>query len=231
MEINTSSQAASLTGATAGAREGSQLDRDAFMQLLVTQLQNQDPLDPMDPREMVTQLSELTSVEHLMGIEQQLTALDTGMASLANVQASNFVGSQVVADGSSLHLDTQGSATGSFTLPAAADRVEVAIRDSSGQTVQTLNLGRTAAGGHDFVWDGQSAGGERLTAGHYSVDVRATGANGQPLSVSTQVTGVVQAVRYDRGMTELSVGDRHFRLSDVVSVGLRSTQASEGATL
>ncbi len=199
--------------------EGSQtLGRDAFMRLLITQLENQDPLDPMDSQQTVTQLSQLTSVEHLMGIEQRMGALEIATASFANTQVASLLGKEVVATGENLRLDQMGVASGAYDLSAPATDVTITIRDAAGNTVRTVELGAQSAGPHDYTWDGLDGAGTRLPPGRYTMSVSAEGAEGEAVAVSNEIRGRVDGVSYESGFPELSVGGAKVLLGDVREV-------------
>lgn len=206
------------------------LDRDAFLKLLVTQLENQDPLDPMDSREMITQLSELSSVEYLMGIERKLGSLELAGAGSANTEAASLVGKEVVVDGSGMSYDGAGAATASYTLPAAASSVSVTVRNAAGEVVNVAELGARGAGQHDFNWDGSTAAGGRGEPGNYRISVAAVDQNGQSLVTSTDVRGVVQSVSYENGFPELRIGSTSALLGDVRSIGSASTGYGVGGS-
>ncbi|MEM6960608.1 MAG: FlgD immunoglobulin-like domain containing protein [Myxococcota bacterium] len=191
------------------------LDRDAFMQLLVAQLQNQDPLDPMDSREMITQLSELTSVEELQSMSYRLETLEVGLASIANTQVSSLAGHTVVADSSAIVLDTTGDGSTSFELIGRANEVNVEIRDSAGRLVRTMQLGDTFPGRHEVRWDGVDDIGQRMPPGRYTANVTAKDADGYSVEVSNELTGVVESVSYEHGYPELIVGQSRVLLGDV----------------
>ena len=116
--------------------DNSRLDKEAFMKLLVAELRHQDPLDPMEAREMVTQLSELTSVEKLSTIEQRLAALEIGTAGMANTEAAGLLGRTVTAETRRMPLGELGPASGSFSLASPASEVSATIRDASGRVVR-----------------------------------------------------------------------------------------------
>jgi flagellar basal-body rod modification protein FlgD len=206
-----------LTG-SAPTTPKSTLDRDAFLRLLVTQLQNQDPLDPMDAREMVTQLSELTGVEKLESIEAQLGALQIASAGIANVQASGLVGRTVTADLSSLRVEETGNATGAYTLAGRAQSVTITIYDADGNALRTIERPGGAAGSHTYEWDGLDDEGNRVPPGRYRVELEATGESGAPVEARSEVRGMVTSVTYDGGYPELRIGDTRVLLGDVKSI-------------
>ncbi|MDH5671867.1 MAG: flagellar hook assembly protein FlgD [Myxococcales bacterium] len=194
------------------------LDRDAFMQLLVAELRNQDPLNPMESREMVSQLSELTGVEKLTEIGQSLQILGAETAGIASMQTASLVGKTVTASGKSLYLDPIGPAETSFTLNGRAEGVTVSIRNAAGREVRTLELGDTYPGTHGIFWDGNEGDGNRADPGLYSIDVTAVDAAGLPVATSSEVVGVVNSVSYDNGYPELQIGSSSIPLSNIISI-------------
>lgn len=220
MEIDSRNQLAAPTASSIQRtdQDNQAMGKDAFMKLLVAQLQNQDPLDPMDAREMVTQLSELTSVEKLAGIEHRLTALEISNAGMANTQVANLVGKTVTADASSMRLEDAGKASTVFTLEGRAEKITATIRDEHGRAIRTVELGPHYPGNVTFEWDGMNDEGTRMPPGRYSVELRAESAEGTPVPTSTELTGVVSGVSYENGYPELMVGDARLLLGDVTSI-------------
>jgi flagellar basal-body rod modification protein FlgD len=194
------------------------MGRDAFMKLLVHQLQNQDPLEPMDAREMVTQLSELTSVEQLVSIEQRLGHLEIATAGIGNTQAAGLVGRTVVANADRLSLGDTGPARGAFVVEGSSATTEITIRDAAGDVVRTISLGGQTPGTHVYEWDGNGENGERLPAGRYEMTVVAKDAEGHPVTTSTRIEGRVARVTYENGYPELVVGEATVMLGDVLSI-------------
>ena len=219
MDIGTNALAAPTASARSQqTQEAGAMGRDDFMKLLITQMQNQDPLDPMKAEQMVSQLSELTSVEELVAIEGRMQALEVGIASVANTQVSGLVGKTATADGSMLRLVEGEGASSSFQLAQGADEVTVTIRDANGNAVRTLDLGAQPAGNVDFDWDGLDENGQPMEAGRYRMEISAKNANGQSVSVDTDVTGIVTSVDYEGGYPELVIGERRVALGDVQSI-------------
>lgn len=215
---NTTAANQSSAVSSSDPNANSQLGKDAFMKLLVAQLKNQDPLDPMNPRDMVTQLSQLTSVEHLMGIESRLDTLGRTSSAELNAQATSFVGKRVVADSSNLRLDGTGGTSGSFTTSSAADSTKLVIRDAAGKAVRTVTLGATGAGVQRFDWDGRSDAGARLPAGSYRFTVSASDGDGRSVPTSTRIEGNVDSVSFKPSGPALVVDGTEVSLSDVQQV-------------
>ncbi|MDD9942993.1 MAG: hypothetical protein OXU20_18275 [Myxococcales bacterium] len=195
-----------------------ELDRESFMKLLVAELKNQDPLEPLQAREMVTQLSQLTSVEKLINIEQGIAAVQAETAGVASTQLSSLVGRQVTADVSAVDLGQTGGVTSQFNVQSRAAEVEVTIREPTGEVIRVVKLGDTFPGLRSFSWDGNNESGERMPPGRYGVEVSGRDADGLQVVTSTEVSGIVSAVSYDTGLPQLVMGNTKVMLGDVTSI-------------
>ncbi len=196
------------------------LGRDAFMQLLVAQLKNQDPLEPADSKEMITQLSQLTSVEELVTMGNRIRNVEAAMSSVSSTQVSSLVGKTVTADASTLWLEETGNSTGSFDLNARAESVTVTVRDAEGRAIRHIDLGDGYPGQQEVTWDGNDDSGNRVAPGRYSIEIAAKDAAGNPVGTSTEVTGRVSRVDYSTGFPELLIGAARVRLGDVTSIAM-----------
>jgi flagellar basal-body rod modification protein FlgD len=163
-----------------------------FLNLLVTQLKNQDPLNPMDNSQMTTQLSQISTVSGIEKLNATMEKLLGNYAGTQTMQAAAMIGKTVLTAGNAMQLDAYG-AVGGVTLDAAADKVTVSIMNSAGTVVQTQNLGAQAAGTVNFAWDGNSDAGVALADGKYSFSVKATQA-GNEVKSTTLEAGTVNAV-------------------------------------
>lgn len=196
------------------------MGRDAFMKLLVAQLRNQDPNAPVDSKEFITQLSQLTSVEQLITMSDRLASLEVGMASLANTQVSSIVGRNVDAESKSVYLGDTGSTSVPVTLAGRAANVIATFRNEAGEVVGKIQLGDTFPGTRSITWDGTGADGQRAPAGRYTVSVTATDASGRPVEANTRVSGVVREISYANGYPEVVIGEARVMLGDVTSIGM-----------
>ena len=193
---NTSNSTSSLFGAQrTSATETKSASEDMqtrFLSLLMTQLKNQDPLNPTDANQMTAQLSQISTVS---GIEKLNASMDKLLASYAgtqNMQAAAMIGKTVLVAGNGLALGENGT-VGGVNLESAAQRVSVAIKDASGKVVLTQELGAQAAGITNFVWDGKNDAGEALAPGNYSFSV--TASNGDnAVKVAALEAGMVNAL-------------------------------------
>ena len=195
------------------------LGADAFMKLLVAQLKNQDPNSPSDPKDMVTQLSQLTGVQRLVDLTDRVQALEATSMGMASTQASDLIGKPIVADGTHMRLNDQGSVDATFTIASPAKSITVTITDSSGKVVRTAQMDATPAGTRTFTWDGREDNGMRAPSDRYSISYSAVDDAGHPIPVTTDVSGVVSSVSYDNGYPELVVGAARVMLGDVHSIG------------
>lgn len=210
----------STPSAPEAQRPAQEIGRDAFMKLLVTQLRNQDPLDPTDAKEFVTQLSQLTGVEQLVGIGERIAALEIATAGIANTQVASLTGRTVTANANALRLGHEGAASTVFQLDGRASQVTVTIRDETGRVVRTMQLGDTFAGTHALEWDGNDDTGARAAPGRYQIEVEAKDEAGHSVTTSTRITGPVTGVSYENGYPELIVGEARVMLGDVVSIAM-----------
>lgn len=174
--------------------------QDRFMTLLVTQMKNQDPLNPMDNAQVTSQLAQLSTVTGIDKLNTTLEALQGNYQSSQSVAAAGMIGHGVFVPGSSVNL-SEGKGLLGVELTESADKVEVTIRDAAGKAVHTMDLGSQTAGTVPLAWDGKTDAGTTAPDGKYTFDVNATRGGekmtaltslsfGQVLSVSTGAGGV-----------------------------------------
>lgn len=211
--LNSSSSASSTSSTTT-----SEDIQNRFLTLLVAQLENQDPLNPLDNTEITSQLSQMSTVQ---GIEQLNTKLSSLVESLANsqaVQASALIGNTVLVPGSNLTL-SEGEAYGGVNLASAADQVTVNILDSTGKVIQTQTLGANEAGNVLFSWDGSTSSGTTATDGAYTFKVTATKGTTSVTTEALQLGTVSALTRNTSGNFVLDLGSLgKFDFDDVQQV-------------
>lgn len=185
----------------------SELDQDAFLSLLTSELQNQDPLEPMDNSDMVSQLAEFANLEQITAMSETLSDVSTLLAGQSVMLATSYIGMEVTAGGNT--LSKQGdSVTGcDYTLPYDADKLSVSIYNEDGNIVTTETVGATEAGTHSFKWDGTDFNGNAAPDGNYRFVFAAQDANGESFPVSTEITGTVSGVTTENGQTVLELED------------------------
>ncbi|MFZ5484331.1 MAG: flagellar hook assembly protein FlgD [Pseudomonadota bacterium] len=167
---------------------GVQEIQERFLSLLVTQLKNQDPMNPMENAELTSQLAQMSTVEGVNNLNTTMNELLNGFYATQNLQAASLIGHQVLADGDLIGL-YEGQAGGGVNLEKSADAVVVTIEDAAGEVVKTIDLGPQSAGITHFVWDGTDDAGNALPEGDYRMNVLASQAGGTvpatTLSLST----------------------------------------------
>jgi flagellar basal-body rod modification protein FlgD len=161
------------SGSSASGKSTSEEIQNRFLTLLVAQLENQDPLNPLENTEMTNQLAQMSTVQGIEQLNTTLGALVTSMADTQAVQASALIGKTVLVPGTNLPL-SGGEAFGGVYLASPADAVTVKVYDASGNLVQTQSLGAAEAGNLLFSWDGATASGETAPDGNYSFKVSAS---------------------------------------------------------
>lgn len=171
VQTDTTSLVSSLY-ANSGA-SGTEELQDRFLTLLVTQLKNQDPMNPMENAELTSQLAQLSTVEEIGKLNQSMTDLLASFKTNQSIQAASLVGKNVLAEGNSIQLGGEG-ALGGMDLAATADKVVVEIRDADGNLVRAMELGEQPAGLSHFIWDGLNQSGEAVAEGMYQFSVTAS---------------------------------------------------------
>lgn len=186
--------------------------QDRFLTLLITQLQNQDPLNPMENDQITSQLAQLSTVQGIQQLNDTLLALSGQMDMSHSMQAANLIGKPVLVPGSKISL---GSDVDDPTIKVAtpfgvdlmsgADNVVVTILDSGGSAVREMELDITEAGVYSFEWDGRDKAGLALPDGAYQVEVKASLADA-PIAAEALRYGIVDSVAYTTKGLRLDLG-------------------------
>lgn len=198
---NTASQALldSVNGKKNTAKGSVDDAQDRFMTLLVTQMKNQDPLNPMDNAQVTSQMAQLSTVTGIDKLNNTLESLIGSVQTGQSYQASSMIGHNVLVSGNEVRTNGAGGYFG-VDLPIGADKLTVTIKDSAGSTVRTIALGAQEAGTLPLSWDGFADDGSVAKAGSYKFDVTATtsgqsvAADGlsyaQVMSISNNASGI-----------------------------------------
>jgi len=188
-----------------------------FLTLLMTQLKNQDPLNPTDANQMTTQLSQISTVSGIEKLNASMDKLLASYSSTQNMQAAAMIGKTVLTAGNALELGAEG-AIGGISLDAAAERVTVTIKDASGKVVQTQELGKQAAGVVNFVWDGKSDAEAALPAGNYTFAVEASNGS-DPVKTTALAAGMVSALTLTTDGVSLQLANnKSVAYSDILQI-------------
>jgi flagellar basal-body rod modification protein FlgD len=187
-----------------------------FLTLLTTQLQNQNPLDPLDTNQFTQQLVQFASVEQQLKTNDQLTTLVSLQQTAQSTQALTFVGKTAVVDGSTATM-TNASATWQLGLPTNSN-VTVSIASSTGQNVFTGNYAVGAGDNQAFTWNGKGTDGSQWPDGKYTLTATALDTAGNPVAVSTRLQGVVDSVDLTQSPPLLSIGGQNYTVNQVQSI-------------
>jgi flagellar basal-body rod modification protein FlgD len=195
-----------------------EMGQDAFLKLLVAQLQNQDPTGQgQDPNQMVQQLTAYSSLEQATKTNTLLGAIQGQNNGLAQFQAAALVGRTVKVTGSGFALQG-GKSTMALNLSGDA-KVVLTVKDANGKVITTLDQGQLGKGLHNVNWDGTDANGNKVADGTYSVTIAATDpGTGKSVDVATAFLMKVDAVSFANGQILLQSGAATFLLSDVIEI-------------
>lgn len=212
-------------------RGNSDLGKTAFLELMMAQLQHQDPLNPVADTDFTAQLAQFSSLEQLTNINTGVETLNTGTERQQMLEAVSFIGKEITAAGNSLSKKDGKISSLSFELSEAAADVTVNIFDSNGNIVDTIEMGQLQSGSYDVDWDGQDENGSELADGVYLVFMGAENAEGNPIMVSPEATGIVEGVEVVGSSYYLRLEDGRkvdlVQISEVVSPGTEEKEESE----
>ncbi len=200
-------------------------DLNRFLNMLVTQLQHQDPLDPMDANEFTSQLVQFASVEQQIYANAHLESL-IGMQEVSQVASMvDYLNTTIQANGNTFYLEN-GNAKFSYALEANAKETTINIVNEDGETVFTTS-GETEIGYHEYVWDGRDSQGNQVEDGIYGVKVTAVDAQGDLVNIGQTIYGRVTGAGADNGDVVLYLGDAiAVPLDAVLSVNETKTNTS-----
>ncbi len=212
----TTSAAAASTGTASSAQQQLAGNFNTFLTLLTTQLQNQDPLNPMDSNQFTQQLVEFSQVEQQINTNDNLKTLIGQGTSQTGAYAVSYLGKAVtVSNGQAPLADSQ--AIWAYNLNTTAVNTQLTVTDANGNVVYT-GAGETASGAHAFTWDGKNANGTQLPDGTYKLSVAATASDGSTVTTSVTSTGVVSEVDMTGASPVLMVGPMPVQLTDIAGV-------------
>jgi flagellar basal-body rod modification protein FlgD len=188
---------------------------DQFLLLLTAQLQNQNPLDPLDTNQFTQQLVQFAQVEQQINMNSALNQLITLQQNTQTTQAISLVGATVTVDGATARL-ANGAAAWSFS-PDKTGTATLTVKDSSGQVVYSAD--RTVSpGDQTFVWDGKNNSGTRMPDGKYTLSVSLKDTSGTSTALSVEHTGVVEGVDLTKSPPTLTIDGLEYTLDQIKEV-------------
>jgi flagellar basal-body rod modification protein FlgD len=214
------SAASSITTTSPSAQPtpGGPLGQDEFLKLLVTQLKNQDPLNPMQGADFAAQLAQFSSLQQLTQINQNLRGQAAGTTALTLAMntglAASLIGKTVLATGNQVDIPASGPASVSVDVGGTGGAATLTLLDATGNPIETESLGNVGGGRQTLSWQPPSD----LASGPYTYAVTVTGANGVSVPVTTFTSGVVTGLHFGGGGVVLRVGDLSISASSLVDV-------------
>ena len=194
------------------------LDKDDFLNLLVAQLQHQDPLNPAEGTEFTAQLAQFSSLEQLSNINNNLENMELFQTAMTNSQAVSYIGKEITAQGNAVQLESGRSAACHFELDAPAALAAVTVYDASGGFVRSFETGPLSSGRQSAVWDGTDNNGNLAAPGSYSFEVQAVDADNQSLNVTPLISSVVTGVSFKNQTASLITELQTIAIDDVIDV-------------
>lgn len=194
------------------------LGKNEFLELLVTQLNNQNPLEPQENGEFIAQLAQFSTVEGVEKLNSSMETMLSGYQSSQALQASSLVGRKVIVPADKAVVDTSETFKASLVLPTTSSNVSVNVYDNAGAVVNRINMGQQEAGNVSFMWDGKDSNGNTLPPGTYRFEAQAT-YQGETKGLYTLLPANVDSVTLGQNGGELMLN-----LAGVGSIGLSQVQ-------
>ena len=188
----------------------------SFLQLLTTQLQNQNPLDPLDTNQFTQQLVEFAGVQQQLNTNSSLATLVSLQQTAQSTQALTFVGKTATVSGSTTTM-TNSQASWNLDIPSNCT-MTVTISNGSGQTVFTGNYSATAGNGQPFTWNGKGNDGTQWPDGQYKLTATAQDSSGNNVAVSTDVEGVVSSVDLTQTPPMLTINGQTYTINQIKGI-------------
>lgn len=207
------------------------LGKNDFLNLLVAQLKNQDPLKPMDSTEFTAQLAQFSSLEQLYNVNDNLDYLGNNQVAMSNNQAVSMIGKTAWADGNIVQKTDSETTDIHFGLGGSATQTVVNIYNAQGNFIKTISVGAKEAGNHSISWDGTNDAGGMVPDGAYQFEVLAGDTEGGIIPTETFIVGVVSGVTFNNGAAQLIVNDLNIPMQAVVHVAETTTTDTDTSTL
>ncbi len=187
--------------------EKEEMGKAAFLKLLVAQLENQNPMDPMDNGAFVAQLAQFSSLEGITNLGVSMNGVAASMASMQNLNTAGLIGRRILIEGNGLDYADAPVVFG-YGLEESAARVTVSVYSAGGNVVRQMDLGAVGYGEHVITWDGEDNSGSPVTPGPYTFSVQAANESGEDLGTVPYTSGMVSAISMEDGTASLIVGGK-----------------------
>ena len=207
-----STSSTSTSTSTSSKKSTGTVSKDMFMKMLIAQLQNQDPLNPMDGTQFAAQLAQFSTLEQLQNLNDTMSSIPTYMGSFSNAQVAGLIGKDATGKGNVLQVS--GSSTKiSYNLPSAVASGTISIYNGDGLLVDKLNIGSQKAGLQSTIWNSS-----KMTAGNYTFEIDAKDKSGSAVTVDKLVNGTITGVSFKNNQSYLVINGQEVAFSDVTKI-------------
>ena len=188
-------------------KKAADMGRNEFMDLMMAQMQNQNPLDPQKNEDFVAQLAQFSSLEEMQSLNTSVEDAMGQFRSTQALQASAMVGQSVLVEGNVANLGPEGEVKGAVDLPSGTSNLRVSVYNPSGELVRQMDMGQQGSGTVDFTWDGENGNGDLMEPGDYRVKAEAQ-YDGETQELATQLNANVDSVSLENGGVTLNLAGR-----------------------
>lgn len=198
------------------------MGKDDFLKLMIEQLKNQDPMDPLDGSEYAAQLAQFTSLEQLTNLNDSMSAsIDANYLltqSINNTMTATLIGNEAKVGGNDFVYTGQDNVQIGYDLPANASSVEVNIYNEAGALVKTYENSPTEPGDHKLSWDFTDSNGSKLPVGNYRFEVNAKSNSGEDMTLTTYKFGTIDGIRFTEQGALMMIGGASYLPSDILEL-------------
>jgi flagellar basal-body rod modification protein FlgD len=193
-----------------------EMDKDAFFKLMMAQLKNQDPTNPLKNHEMAAQLAQFSTLEQMTNVNSTLKEMKAGAKPIEQFQALNLIGKQVSGDSSKVaRVETDKEHDFVFNLPQDAKQTEIKVMNSKGDVIREFSFNELKSGENRVTWNGQTSDGRKAPKGDYFFQTESLTADGQKIAIKTNFEGVISGMSFSNEGPILQVGKQSIRLKDI----------------
>lgn len=220
MAINSvSEQSSASSGRVTGASGNSvEQTKEQFLQMLITQLQYQDPFSPADSSQFTQQMMQMGQLEQLLNLNEGVQSMASAQQGALISQYSDIVGKSVVATGNQMQISGADKGVMTFSLPSTPSDVRINVFDSYGNMVRDFSPGVSVSGNHSVKFDGKNSQGQDLADGYYTFTVDALDQNSDTIVASTFSTGQISSIRLEKGTPVFQMGGKDVSVTDIQKI-------------
>lgn len=175
-----------------------ELGQTEFLELMMAQLEFQDPMKPMDNGEFLGQMAQFSTVTGIEDMQKSIDQLSANYSSSQTLQSTQLVGQEVLIENNSVKLLEDGNANGSFELDVSSGDVQIDVSNAAGTVIRQIPMGQYPAGRHTFSWDGLNDAGQRAAEGDYSISISAQQDDGY-ISATVLTSRIIDSVEFGNG--------------------------------